>query len=166
MNTPWNNFRKLVPFGGGGVRVCMTLGGKVDRVFGAKFLWLCTTVQDRSVERCFICMLRSCGGEEERGGLIRSSKERTLITIRVRNSYLSWWGRGRGGDLMVPGWEGGGSQFLSSSCLKYPGLKLSLSFFHNPGTLWSYMPTQWTWVHMCINTTYNSILHDYYIFLL
>ena len=37
--------------------------GKVARVSGARFVWLCTIDQDRGVGRYFICILKGLGEE-------------------------------------------------------------------------------------------------------
>lgn len=65
-----NWFRLLGVGAGGGIYVT----GEVTRVSGARFVWLCTIVQDRGVGRYFICILRGEGMEGEKN-LIKLDKE-------------------------------------------------------------------------------------------
>lgn len=67
-HTLQNIFGELAQFiGSMGEKASISAPGEVDRVSRTRFVWLCTTAQDRGVRGCFICILRGWVGD-----LIRS----------------------------------------------------------------------------------------------
>lgn len=62
-HTLQNIFRELVQFIGSMEKASIYAPGEVDRVSRTRFVWLCTTAQDRSVRGCFICIVRGWVGD-------------------------------------------------------------------------------------------------------
>lgn len=103
-----NWFRLLGVGAGGGIYVT----GEVTRVSAARFVWLCTIVQDRGVGRYFIRILRGEGMEGEKKSYKARQRvkgdsclgNKFLLGLRVGQAYF-----------LAPGWERGESQHLTSS---------------------------------------------------
>lgn len=81
----WEQLQRTGSF----IRGSIYAPGEMARVSGARFGWLCTTGHDRSVGRCFICILCGCGGWGR--GLIRRSNKEWSIHCRVIHPYQGWW---------------------------------------------------------------------------
>lgn len=91
---------------------CIYTPGEMASISGARFVWLCTIVQDRGVGRYFIRILRGEGMEGEKKSY--KARQRVKRDSCLGNKFLLGLRVGQA-YFLAPGWERGESQHLTSS---------------------------------------------------